>query len=91
MSGMPSRAASARTLRYCSKSALLRGGADVEGVADSVGAEPDGVLDGRVQRRERASVRGDLGLAVELEDERHLAGVLPVELLGQADLQRRCR
>src|SRR6266542_6865924 len=65
---------------------LLRGRPDVEGVSDGVSAEPDGVLDRRVQRRERFSVGRDVGLAVQLQDERHFAGVVPVELLGQADL-----
>ena len=39
-----------------------------------------------MDRRQRAGVGGDVGLAVELEDQRYLAGVVPVELLGQADL-----
>jgi hypothetical protein len=66
--------------------ALLRGGADVEGVADGVRAEADRFLHRRVSRRERVYRGRDVGLAVELEDQRYLAGVVPVELPGQADL-----
>jgi hypothetical protein len=50
---------------------------DVEGVADGVRAEADRVLDGGVQRGQRLVVRRDVGLPVQLEDQRDLAGVLP--------------
>jgi hypothetical protein len=49
--------------------------------------QPHGLLDPCVHRRERISGRRDVGLAVELEDQRHLAGVGPEELPGQTDLQ----
>jgi hypothetical protein len=60
--------------------------ADVEGVADRVGAEPDGVLDRGVGGRERVVGAWDVGLAVHLEDQWHLAGVVGVVLLGKPDL-----
>jgi hypothetical protein len=58
--------------------ALLCGTADVEGVSDGVGAEPDGLGDLGVQRRQRLGVGRNVGLAVELEDQGHLAGIVPV-------------
>jgi hypothetical protein len=60
--------------------------ADVERVADGVRAEAHGVLHARLGRRERGVVRRDVGLAVELEHQRDLAGEVPVELLGEPDL-----
>jgi len=59
---------------------------DVQRVADRVRAQPDGVVQGGVQRRGRTDRGGDAGLAVELELQRHLTGVAPVEVPGQADL-----
>ena len=60
--------------------------ADVERVADRVGAEPDRVLDRGVGGRERVVGGRHVGLAVDLEQQRHLAGVVGVVLLGEADL-----
>ena len=60
--------------------------ADVERVADGVGAEPHGVLDAGVAAREGLGGGGDVGLAVDLEDQRHLAGVVGVVLAGHPDL-----
>jgi hypothetical protein len=56
---------------------------DVQRVAGRV--QPDGILHDGVQRRERTDRGGDAGLAVELELQRHLTGVAPVEVPGQAD------
>ncbi len=60
--------------------------ADVERVADRVGAEPHRVLDAGVAAREGLGGGGDVGLAVDLEDQRHLAGVVGVVLARHADL-----
>jgi hypothetical protein len=61
--------------------------ADVERVAHRVRAQPDGLFDHGVHRRDRVGRGRDVGLAVELEHQRHFAGVLREELPGQADLQ----
>ena len=63
---------------------FLPGRAHVERVADRVGTESNGVFDVRQHRRHRVSIVGDVGLAVQLEDERHAAGVLPHVFLGEA-------
>ena len=60
--------------------------ADVERVADRVGAEPHRVLDAGVAGGEGVGGGGDVGLAVDLEDQRHLAGVVGVVLGRHADL-----
>ena len=60
--------------------------ADVERVADRVGAEPHAVLDAGVAGGEGLGGGGDVGLAVDLEDQRHPAGVVGVVLLRHADL-----
>src|SRR6185295_6144403 len=60
--------------------------ADVERVADRVGAQPDRVLDLRVAGRQRLAGGGYLGFAVQLQDQRHLAGEVRVVLGREADL-----
>src|SRR6185312_11732743 len=60
----------------------------IHGVADRVGTEAHGILDRSKQRRGGLVVAGDIGLAVELEDQWHPAAVLAHVLLGQANAQR---
>jgi len=66
---------------------LLGRRADIERVAHGVRAWADGFLHRGVHRRERVDCGRDVGLAVQLEHQRNLAGVFPVELPGQTDLK----
>ena len=60
--------------------------ADVERVADRAGAQPHRVLDTRCERAERVVVGGDVGFAVDLQDQRDATGVLFVVFLRQTDV-----
>jgi hypothetical protein len=62
--------------------------AHVQREADGVGAQPHRVLDARAEGRDGVAVVGDVGLAVELQDEGDPARVLLHVLVGQADPER---
>src|SRR5690606_26062516 len=61
---------------------FLRRRSDVQRVAYRVSPEPYGVLDGCVDGGQRGRVGRDVGLTVQLQDQRYLTGILPKELLG---------
>src|SRR5579859_458859 len=61
--------------------------ADVEGVTDGVGAEAHGIFDGGSDGGDGLLIRGDLGLAIQLQDQRYVARILLHVLLSDADLE----
>ncbi|MEU4524695.1 hypothetical protein AB0F52_39000 [Amycolatopsis sp. NPDC024027] len=86
----PVRALDVRELVHKKQIAVL-----AEGQHDAVGGQAfelpgrlrePGLVEPHLLDRDAFGVGRDLGLAVELEHQRQLARVVPVELLGQADL-----
>jgi hypothetical protein len=65
--------------------------ADIHGVAHRIGAESHGIFDGCEQRRGGVRIAGDVGLAVELQDQRNLPAPIAHVFLGQTDAQRDSR
>ena len=74
-------------MRELHEVAVLGGGADVERVTHRVCPQPNRILDRGDQRAQRLVVGWDLGLAVELDDERHPPCVAADVLGSDANLE----